>query len=210
MILLQTNLNPLFIIAAMDPNFFIMPTSPRIKISPPDDTNDLSANPLGKKSQQLLVSLLLATTLSNARNFTASDDQGNLSSNPYGTEPQFPPLEGIVTQEFHSGHKGIDTAVPIGTRVKATMNGNVIHAGWNIDGYGNLVIIQNGEFKTYYAHLSKIPVNIGDYVRSGMTIGFSGSTGNSTGPHLHYEVRINDVPVDPGKFNGKANPYKAN
>ena len=95
---------------------------------------------------------------------------------------------------------GIDIGVPTGTPVKATMNGKVIHAGWNNEGYGNLVVIQNCEYKTYYAHLSKIPVNAGDNVGTGMTIALSGSSGNSTGPHLHYEVRINDRPLNPRNF----------
>ena len=77
------------------------------------------------------------------------------------------------------------------------MDGNVIYAGWNDQGYGNLVIVQNGEYKTYYAHLSSIPVSVGDSVKARTTIGLSGNTGNSTGPHLHYEIRRNNVPIDP-------------
>jgi murein DD-endopeptidase MepM/ murein hydrolase activator NlpD len=77
------------------------------------------------------------------------------------------------------------------------MDGKVVHAGWNNQGYGNLVIVENGAYRTYYAHLSSIPVSVGDTVRAGTTIGLSGNTGNSTGPHLHYEIRKNNVPVDP-------------
>jgi murein DD-endopeptidase MepM/ murein hydrolase activator NlpD len=102
-----------------------------------------------------------------------------------------------LTQNFHSGHTGIDLAVVVGTPVKATMDGKVISAGWNTQGYGNLVIVENGAYKTYYAHLSSIPVAVGDTVTAGELVGLSGSTGNSTGPHLHYEIRKNNVPIDP-------------
>jgi murein DD-endopeptidase MepM/ murein hydrolase activator NlpD len=90
-----------------------------------------------------------------------------------------------------------DIAVPVGTPIKTTMDGTVIHAGWNDQGYGNLVIVENGPYRTYYAHLSSIPVSVGDQVSAGSIIGLSGNTGHSTGPHLHYEIRKNKVPIDP-------------
>ncbi len=104
---------------------------------------------------------------------------------------------GRLTQNYHSGHNGLDIGVVVGTPVKTTMDGTVIHAGWNTQGYGNLVIVENGEYRTYYAHLSSIPVSVGDTVAAGSTIGLSGNTGNSTGPHLHYEIRRNKVAIDP-------------
>lgn len=114
------------------------------------------------------------------------------------SEPSGRPVAGgVLTQEFHPGHTGIDIAVPVGTPVKTTMDGHVIHAGWNNQGYGNLVIVENGAYRTYYAHLSSIPVAVGDEVKAGTTIGLSGNTGNSTGPHLHYEIRKNKGPIDP-------------
>lgn len=112
-------------------------------------------------------------------------------------EPSGRPVGGVLTQNFHPGHNGLDFGIPVGTPIKATMDGKVVHAGWNNQGYGNLVIVENGSFRTYYAHLSSIPVSIGDFVTSGSTIGLSGNTGNSTGPHLHYEIRKNNVPVNP-------------
>ena len=113
-------------------------------------------------------------------------------------EPSGRPVAGgVLTQEFHTGHTGIDIAVPTGTSVKSTMDGKVAYAGWNNQGYGNLVIVENGAYRTYYAHLSSIPVSVGDEVKAGTTIGLSGSTGNSTGPHLHYEIRKNGVAIDP-------------
>lgn len=107
------------------------------------------------------------------------------------------PVVGRLTQNYHSGHNGLDIAIPVGTPIISTMDGRVVHAGWNNQGYGNLVIVENGEYRTYYAHLSSIPVSMGDEVKAGSTVGLSGNTGNSTGPHLHYEIRRNKVPIDP-------------
>lgn len=111
--------------------------------------------------------------------------------------PSGRPVGGVLTQNYHPGHNGLDFGVVVGTPVEATMDGKVTYAGWNNQGYGNLVIVENGDYKTYYAHLSNIPVSIGDSVATGSTIGLSGNTGNSTGPHLHYEIRKNNVPIDP-------------
>ncbi len=110
------------------------------------------------------------------------------------------PVEGRFTQDFHPGHNGVDIAIVTGTPIQSTMDGTVIHAGWNNQGYGNLVIVENEGYRTYYAHLSEIPVEMGQTIRAGDTIGLSGNTGNSTGPHLHYEVRYNGQPLDPAEF----------
>lgn len=161
---------------------------------------------LGKKLEFLLTSLLLATTLiknSRGRQSLDPDDQIRRPPSSHSIEFINLPVQGNVTQGFHSCHIGIDTCAPIGTPVHATMDGLVAHAGWNNAGYGNLVVVQNGEYSLYYAHLSEILVNVGQKVSTGMTIGYSGSTGNSTGPHLHYEVRINNIPVDPLAFHSK-------
>ncbi len=119
---------------------------------------------------------------------------GTIGSRP---EPSGWPVTGRITQEPHAGHMAFDIAVPLGTPIKTTMDGKVIHAGWNDQGYGNLVIVENGPYRTYYAHLSSIPVAVGDEVNAGTVIGLSGSTGHSTGPHLHYEIRKNKVAIDP-------------
>lgn len=110
------------------------------------------------------------------------------------------PVQGRLTQDFHSAHRGIDIGVPVGTPIRTTLSGRVVYAGWNAQGYGNLVIVENGPWRTYYAHLSEIPVNVGQWVQAGEVIGLSGNTGNSTGPHLHYEVRRNGVPVHPDEL----------
>jgi murein DD-endopeptidase MepM/ murein hydrolase activator NlpD len=113
------------------------------------------------------------------------------------SEPSGRPVGGVLTQEYHPGHNGLDFGIVVGTPVEATMDGKVISAGWNNQGYGNLVIVENGSYRTYYAHLSSIPVSAGDTVTAGTTIGLSGNTGNSTGPHLHYEIRKDNVPINP-------------
>ncbi len=110
-----------------------------------------------------------------------------------------PVTGGYISQDYHAGHNGMDFAVVEGTPVRATMSGNVVFSGWNDQGYGNLVIVENGARRSYYAHLSELPVEQGEWVRQGDVIGLSGNTGNSTGPHLHYEVRINGQNIDPSK-----------
>lgn len=121
------------------------------------------------------------------------------SSEPVNA-PRGLPVKGRLTQGSHSGHVALDFGVPVGTPVKATLDGKVVYAGWNDQGYGNLVIVENGPYRVYFAHLSKIPVKVGEKIRAGMIIGYSGNTGNSTGPHLHYEVRKNGQPIDPTSF----------
>lgn len=97
-------------------------------------------------------------------------------------------------------HAGIDFRAPAGMAAAATAPGTVVKAGWN-GGYGRMVEIDHGNgFSTRYAHLSGIDVAEGDRVEAGQTIGEVGSTGRSTGPHLHYEVRDNGTAVDPLRF----------
>jgi peptidoglycan hydrolase-like protein with peptidoglycan-binding domain len=95
-------------------------------------------------------------------------------------------------------HQGLDFPVPFGTRVGAAGRGTTIFAGYNSGGYGNLVVIQHRlGFTTWYAHLSTITSWVGEQVTGGTRIGYVGSTGYSTGPHLHFEVRRYDTPIDP-------------
>jgi murein DD-endopeptidase MepM/ murein hydrolase activator NlpD len=97
-------------------------------------------------------------------------------------------------------HSGLDIRGDMGEPVRATAAGKVETAGWN-GGYGNMVEIDHGnQFSTRYGHLSAIGVKVGQMVKVGDVIGRIGSTGRSTGPHLHYETRINDEAVDPQKF----------
>jgi peptidoglycan DL-endopeptidase CwlO len=94
-------------------------------------------------------------------------------------------------------HAGIDIPLPEGTPLRAADGGRVAIAGW-VGGYGNYTCIQHsGSLSTCYGHQSSIGVSVGQSVSQGQVIGHSGNTGNSTGPHLHFEVRINGSPVDP-------------
>jgi len=110
---------------------------------------------------------------------------------------------GVRTDPFNGRpamHTGIDLRGDLGELVHATANGKVSIAGRE-GGYGNMVEIDHGNgFSTRYGHLSEIDVKVGQQVRIGQVVGRIGSTGRSTGPHLHYETRINSEPVDPQKF----------
>ncbi|HEX3464504.1 MAG TPA: peptidoglycan DD-metalloendopeptidase family protein [Candidatus Elarobacter sp.] len=98
-------------------------------------------------------------------------------------------------------HAGIDIGVPTGTTVAAAADGKVIIAGWDDGGCGNYIILDHGgRLSTQYCHLSHIFVGVGQVVQRGQAIAASGSTGNSTGPHLHFGVRINGRPVDPMSY----------
>lgn len=97
-------------------------------------------------------------------------------------------------------HKGVDWATPTGTKVVASCGGTVTKAGWG-KGTGYIVIIAHeGGYETRYEHLSKILVSVGQKVSQGEKIALSGNTGVSTGPHLHFEIRINGTPVNPLKY----------
>ncbi|MFN8040352.1 MAG: peptidoglycan DD-metalloendopeptidase family protein [Acidimicrobiales bacterium] len=110
------------------------------------------------------------------------------------------PIDGQVSQEYggRGGHPGIDIFAPMGTPIYAAMSGTVIFAGWNNGGYGNLVLIDHGnDTVTAYAHQSEIVATVGQQVSQGQLIGHEGSTGHSTGPHLHFEVRVGGQTTNP-------------
>jgi len=97
-------------------------------------------------------------------------------------------------------HSGLDIAASSGTPIRACRSGTVMIAGWQ-GGYGNAVVIDHGGgMATLYGHQSQIAVSVGEKVLAGEVIGYVGSTGNSTGPHLHFEVRISGNPVDPTPY----------
>ena len=97
-------------------------------------------------------------------------------------------------------HTGLDFRAAKGDPVRVTANGKVVSAGW-AGGYGRMVEVDHGNgLSTRYGHLSEIGVKVGQVVKIGDVIGEVGSTGRSTGPHLHYETRIDGVAVDPQKF----------
>ncbi|NOZ71709.1 MAG: M23 family metallopeptidase [Chloroflexi bacterium] len=108
------------------------------------------------------------------------------------------PLRGYITQFYSARHRAIDIATPYGSTVYAAGDGVVVRAGWLFTGYGYSVVIRhkNG-LKTLYSHLKGPLVSVGERVRRGQPIGQVGSTGRSTGPHVHFEVRKNNIRVDP-------------
>ena len=109
------------------------------------------------------------------------------------------PASGSVTQRHWSGHRAVDVGSWNGAPIKASDSGYVVSAGggWN-GGYGNHVVIDHGNgFTTLYAHLNSIFVRAGENVSRGEQIGTAGNTGNSTGPHLHFEIRYQGVPQNP-------------
>lgn len=124
--------------------------------------------------------------------------------------PSVWPSRGWITSDFGQRtdpytaervmHEGLDIAAPFGKEVTAPADGTVIFAG--LEGsYGNVLVIDHGYgVKTRYGHLSKVAVHPGDHVHRGDPIGAVGNTGRSTGPHLHYEVRVNGLPENPRRF----------
>ena len=126
------------------------------------------------------------------------------------TRPSIWPTMGDVTSQFgwrnspndgsNDYHPGVDIANNIGTPVVATADGKVIISGRS-SGYGNLIQIDHGNgIITFYGHNSQLIVQVGQMVKKGQMIAYMGSTGNSTGPHVHYEIRVNGTPVNPANF----------
>lgn len=115
------------------------------------------------------------------------------------------PVQGIITSRFgirtRDNHKGLDIANSSGTPIMAAASGTVKYAQYNSGGYGNLVIISHGNgIETYYGHNSELYVSPGETVSQGQIISAMGSTGISTGPHLHWEIRINGVAQNPQNY----------
>ncbi|RMD55159.1 MAG: LysM peptidoglycan-binding domain-containing protein, partial [Candidatus Thermofonsia bacterium] len=107
------------------------------------------------------------------------------------------------TQYYWVGHRAVDIALPEGSPVYASDTGTVTYAGWNVYGYGNLIVINHGNgYETFYAHLSAINVVPGQIVYQGNVIGATGNTGNSSGPHIHFEVRLYGNQDDPCYYIG--------
>ena len=123
------------------------------------------------------------------------------------TTPTGWPTDGFISSGYGlrwngaEFHQGIDIAAEMGTPIVATADGVVTIAGWNAGGYGNMVDIDHGSgVSTRYGHASAVMVTAGQRVRRGQIIAYVGSTGHSTGPHLHYEVRLSGQPVNPTSY----------
>ncbi len=117
------------------------------------------------------------------------------------------PISGVITSRFgasssirRSAHTGLDISAPSGTPIKAAASGTVTFSGYK-GSYGNMLVISHGNgVQTYYCHCSKLYVGTGTQISQGQTIAAVGNTGNSTGPHLHLEVRVNGVAYNPQNY----------
>ena len=130
-----------------------------------------------------------------------------VDKNVQGTGAMIWPVNGVITSPYGYRthpifgttiyHSGIDIGVDYGTPVQAADGGTVVEAGW-VSGYGYAVVIDHGNgLSTLYGHNQELAVSAGQSVSQGQVIAYAGSTGNSTGPHVHFEVRANGDPVDP-------------
>ena len=109
----------------------------------------------------------------------------------------YPATSGEVDAFGNAGHRGTDIPAPEGTPILAAHSGTVLISGWN-DSYGNQVLLDNGAgLSTRYAHMTQTAVTVGEAVTAGQIIGYVGSTGDSTGNHLHFEVMQNGVRMNP-------------
>ena len=159
-----------------------------------EDREALEGHLDGLEKEQAAIQARLAT----AQNAAPSSAAGPIKQ---GSGQLIWPASGPISSGFGMRwgrlHAGIDVPLPNGTPLRAADGGRVMIAGWT-GGYGNYTCIQHtGSLSTCYAHQASIGVGVGQNVTQGQVIGASGNTGNSTGPHLHFEVRINGSPVDP-------------
>jgi murein DD-endopeptidase MepM/ murein hydrolase activator NlpD len=124
--------------------------------------------------------------------------------------PAMWPVDGRLRSHFGSRtdpfsgegalHTGVDISAPTGTPVRSAADGVVLYATW-MNGYGRIIVLDHGSgYQTIYAHLSRFAVVPGQEIRQGERIGYVGSSGRATAPHLHYEVRMNGIPRNPSRF----------
>lgn len=178
-----------------------------IDYSRPTGTDNLSINSGGPASP---FQLTLAESESEENEMENQLRQIQATSNPAFLPTMWAHL-GKINNEFgfrrnpfggrtYEFHGGLDIDGEKGDNIMAPANGVVTKAGWQ-GGYGNLIEIDHGNgLTTRYGHLSSIQIQVGDAVQRGQVVGTVGSTGRSTGPHLHYELRLNDKPINPRRF----------
>jgi murein DD-endopeptidase MepM/ murein hydrolase activator NlpD len=168
----------------------------RLKRSALVDTRETRAEYLEEVEALAAQSATLAAAIRDAQAGAGSTGTGEPSAAGF-----IWPVSGTVVSGYGMRwgrmHEGIDISAASGTPIWAAAAGTVIYAGW-LGGYGNLVVVDHGNgLSTAYAHASSILVGVGQSVAQGETISLVGSTGNSSGPHLHFEVRVNGSAVDP-------------
>jgi LysM repeat protein len=157
--------------------------------------------PGGKREfRQWLIPIIARGNAGVGAAFGSGGCRGDFSGGAYGSGAFIWPSANhyLSGNDYWSGHLAIDIALSLGDLVWASDSGVVVYAGWSGGGYGNMVMIDHGNgYQTLYAHLSGVTVQCGQSVGKGSTIGYGGSTGNSTGPHLHFEVRSNGGFINP-------------
>jgi murein DD-endopeptidase MepM/ murein hydrolase activator NlpD len=170
-----------------------------LKASALADTRESRAEFVQEAESLAAQSAALAATIRGAQQQAGSTGSGEPSA-----AGLIWPCDGVVTSGFGMRwgrmHEGIDIGCAYGAPNRAAAAGTVIYAGW-MSGYGNLVVIDHGNgLSTAYGHASSLAVSVGQSVAQGQTVSYVGATGHATGPHLHFEVRVNGVPVDPLAF----------
>jgi murein DD-endopeptidase MepM/ murein hydrolase activator NlpD len=143
---------------------------------------------------------------SQKRQVTGDDDAGDLRHRTVTALRARWPVRGPITsdfgprREFARFHSGIDISVKPATPCRIAAAGTVIFAGWR-NGYGKTIIVDHGDgIQTLYGHLSRLGVSRGQWIEQGAVLGSTGTTGHTSGPHLHYEILVNGRPVDPGPY----------
>ena len=171
------------------------------------------ASPLLGRAGQVRVDLNAMIRRANllARSFLEAGDSLALHTERLAATPSIMPTAGWLSSAFSRmrehpilhevrAHEGMDVSAPMGTPIEAPANGVVTQAGWE-PGYGNIVVIDHGfGIVTKFAHASRILVRVGARVRRGEQIALVGNTGLSTGPHLHYEVHVKGIAVNPARY----------
>ena len=171
-------------------------TVEELKTSALTDTRETRAEYLQEVEALAAQSAELASRIQAAQEGAGSTGTGQPSAAGF-----IWPCDGIVVSGFGMRwgrmHEGIDIGCAYGTPNRAAASGTVIYSGW-LGGYGNLIVVDHGNgLSTAYAHASSLLVGVGQSVSQGETVSLVGSTGNSSGPHLHFEVRVNGQAVDP-------------
>ena len=174
-------------------------------------TSEEAISKLYKEPPKVVVQVAKNTTKSSQTRYAATgsvNTAGNISSGivELGIE-LIRPVSGTITSRFgassnirRSSHTGLDIATSTGTPIAAAASGTVTFAGYK-GSYGNMIVISHGNnVQTYYCHCSKLYASVGESVSQGETIAAVGSTGNSTGPHLHLEVRVDGVAYNPQNY----------
>lgn len=151
----------------------------------------------------------ITTEETNSKNTTDDDQQDSEKENDItyikGKTNYIKPLEGVITSRFGErestdivspNHEGIDIGADEGTEIKASMAGVAMTVGEN-ESYGKYIIIANEDISTLYGHCSELLIKEGDQIEQGKVIAKVGNTGKSTGPHLHFEIRRNEIKVNP-------------